>query len=170
MAHTWTLWSAAWPSVHVRHDRGHDGLNLRARPRRVSATASASGCAGRLAPCAGLSRHLCVSMAAASTATARDIAQTPPHQDFRTKSFSEYEMHLLADAKNALTKPLALISFCYCFVSRLAPGRFFRGYATSACGLVTLVEPCDLAQSRGSSSLEEFVRVLHVLCAFRRDK
>ena len=83
---------------------------------------------------------------------------------------SEYEMHLLADAKNALTKPLALISFCYCFVSRLAPGRFFRGYATSACGLVTLVEPCDLAQSRGSSSLEEFVRVLHVLCAFRRDK
>ena len=42
---------------------------------------------------------------------------------------SEYEMHLLADAKNALTKPLALISFCYCFVSRLAPGRFFRDLA-----------------------------------------
>ena len=40
---------------------------------------------------------------------------------------SEYEMHLLADAKNALTKPLALISFCYCFVSRFRQGRFFRG-------------------------------------------
>ena len=86
LAHTWTLWSAAWPSLHVRHDRGRDGLNLRAHPRRVSATASASGSAGRLAPCAGLSRHLCVSMAVATTATARDIAQTPPHQDFRTKS------------------------------------------------------------------------------------
>ena len=46
----------------------------------------------------------------------------------------------------------------------------YTSYATSACGLVTLVEPCDLAQSRGFISLEEFVRVLHVLCAFRRDK
>ena len=41
---------------------------------------------------------------------------------------SEYEMHHPADAKNALTKPLALISFCYCFVSRFRQGRFFRAY------------------------------------------
>ena len=39
---------------------------------------------------------------------------------------SKYEMHHPADAKNALTKPLALISFCYCFVSRFRQGRFFR--------------------------------------------
>ena len=37
-------------------------------------------------------------------------------------------MHPPADAKNALTKPLALISFCYCFVSRLAQGRFYRDF------------------------------------------
>ena len=53
---------------------------------------------------------------------------------------SEYEMHRLADAKNALTKPLALISFCYCFVSRLAPGRFFRDTCVACGGDVTRIK------------------------------
>ena len=73
---------------------------------------------------------------------------------------SEYEMHRLADAKNALTKPLALISFCYCFVSRLAQGRFYREhFRTPAKRKVTRGQPAvvvrhvDPPDHRGPGSL-----------------
>ena len=43
-----------------------------------------------------------------------------PTRNNQPERNSKYEMHHRADAKNALTKPLALISFCCCFASRVA--------------------------------------------------
>ena len=67
----------------------------------------------------------------------------------------EYEMHRLADAKNALTKPLALISFCYCFVSRFRQGRFFRGgpEATTRSQKYAALSDCVRGQTRGAANM-----------------
>ena len=81
LAHTWTPWSAARRSLHVRHDRGHDGLNLRAHPRRVSARAEAIGRADRHAPCAGLSGYVRVSQRVGRPATDDDIVKRLPPEN-----------------------------------------------------------------------------------------
>ena len=100
---------------------------LRARPRLIGARASATGCAGRHAPFAGLSGYVHVTSASKAAPPRKTSSKRPPTgKDSAQTVIAKYKKQHPADTKSALIKPLALIELLLLLREQTGKERFYR--------------------------------------------